>query len=139
MGKHTDIVIEKLIVSLYQDGVKPKVISEQTLKPLRTVYNILVNYKKTKFINNKENRGRKPILNRKEKNLIKRELIKNPQKSTKEISIDLKEYDNINISKSSIWRTIKSIGFKSFIPRKKPFLSSKNIEKRLNYAKDFFL
>ena len=138
MGKHTSIEIQELIIRLYKNGIKPKDIAKQTNKPLTTIYNILSRHNNYRNKIRKENCGRKAKLTTKEKSIIGRELIKTPKKSCMEISNEIKNQYNKKVSKTTIWRAIKEIGFKSFIPRKKPFLSNNQIEKRLNFAKEFF-
>ena len=60
-------------------------------------------------------------LYKKEKMFVIKEVKKTPQKSCREISDDFKIYHNKNISKSTVWRIINRVGFRSLSPEKSRF------------------
>ena len=63
---------------------------------------------------------------------------KNCQKSIKEVKEFIENNLNKNISKSTVHNVIKELGFKSYIPRKKPLLTEINIKIRKKFSINFF-
>ena len=137
MGKHTSLETKRSIVRLRNNGIKAKAISKQVGKSLTTIYNILASCKEDNGEKVAEKRGRKCVYTKKEKMFVIKEVKKTPQKSCREISDDFKICYNKNISKSTVWRTINKVGFRSFIPKKKPFLTENHMKKDWNFLEIF--
>lgn len=138
MAKHLSYELKKEIQQLKKDGFNAKKISNLKQIPISTIYRILNNKITNKNKKDIENRGRPKKLSDKEKRIIIREVKKNPGISLNNISIYTKNYLNKNICRITAHNLLNQSGYKSYIARKAPFLSSKNIEKRFKFSKNFF-
>lgn len=138
MGKHTNKEIKEIIIKLHKKGKKLKDIANIVQKPTSTIHDIITKENKQKYNNKEENRGRNNILNKYEKRIVSRTIKKDCQKSTKEVKEYIQERFNKKVSRSTVYNVIKELGFKSYIPRKKPLLTEYNIKIRKEFSSNFF-
>ena len=54
----------------------------------------------------------------------------------KKVSTDLKKYNNISISASTVRNRLHDIGLYGRVARKKPYISKENRSRRVKWAKD---
>jgi transposase len=138
MKKQYSREIKEIIKELYENGKKPKIIAELLNIDLNKIYCIIHRMKKNYNKENIENRGRKKKLNKREERMLVNDLRKNKNQSIRDMTKEYNSYNNMNISKSTVYNVIKDNNFNSYVARKKPFLSEVNIKKRLNFSKEFF-
>lgn len=128
---------ENLIQLIYynaQLGKKAKELSEMFNVSLRTVYNIINRAEKENRIDYKPQSGRpKKLSERNERRLIKK-IIDNPRTSTRSLAAELNKEAGVAVSYNTIRNTLIAHKYSSRISRKKPLLSSINVEKRLSFA-----
>ena len=123
MGKHLNDEIKKIIVDLHKKGKKLNEISNIVQRPISTIHDIIMKSKVQLCNDNNEKRGRKEKLNQYEKRIISRFIIKDRNKSINETKRYIKESFKTNLIRSKVGKIINQLGFKSFIPRKKPKLT----------------
>lgn len=138
MGKHTNKEIVEIIIKLNKNGKKLKEIAEVVDKPISTIHDIIRKHKENNYKKIEEFRGRKKLINHHEKRLVSRSIKKTPQISINEVKENIRNSFNKIVSRSTVRNLIKELGFKSYIPRKKPLLTEKNIDMRKKFSNDFF-
>lgn len=133
---HTKIPVEikKLILKLKNENKSLSEISKIVGRPRSSVQYVLQNFKKTKSFEVTPGRGRKPKLNEHLKRLIEREIKKDPKISAPTIAINLTERENISVNPQTIRNFLYTKGYRGRVARKKPYISPKNVKKRLDYA-----
>ncbi|OXA40728.1 Transposable element Tcb1 transposase [Folsomia candida] len=136
----TTIQQRALIIQAWEgdeNGSKtPKEISDFFKLNYKTVWRIIDRYRKTKTICNTPGRGRKSIFNTREKRSILKTVKVNPRAS----AVDIANSAEIDLGKKASPKTIRRIlnedGLKNFRAKKKPFISKRNIKKRMDFAKE---
>ncbi|CAG8791104.1 17287_t:CDS:1, partial [Racocetra fulgida] len=80
--------------------------------------------------------GRKPLVNKRYERLIIRKVKSNPSMRRMTKRSLAAEFQSPPIAPSTLVKTLKKNGFKSYIARKKPFLTKKAQRERYNWAKE---
>ena len=130
----TTVEIRELVIKLKKDGKSLSKIGEIIGKSKSTVQTILKNCKKTNTVTNKPRSGRPSKLTERDKRFILREVSNNPMISAVDLAADIPSTSATNVHAECVRRVLRAAGYNSRIPRKKPFISSKNMDKRLKYA-----
>jgi len=116
---------------LLEQGHSVRSISKQ----LKISVGCISNYKKALSIDIPDNKGGRPNqLSLRDKNKIKKQLLAGASQTAKDVQKGIKD-DGINISYSTAKRAIRSMGFTSKKKVKKPLLSKKHQQTRLEWAK----
>lgn len=125
-----------LVIDLKNQGKSFNQIASQTGIPTSTAKSIVQKFKRHQTVQDLAGRGRK----RKTTDRIDRKIVgkvkANRRLSAVEVADDLQRSDNINISPKTVSRRLREAEFRSRIARKKPFLTKKHKNARLQFAKE---
>lgn len=138
-GKKRELTVpeRERIINLWKDGLSQRKIGKLVDKSRATVQSVMRKYKTEGIITNKTRQGRPRKLTEREERQILREVTKNPKLSVAQLHADIKEKCRIDVSASTVRRTIHRGGFKGRIARKKPWINATNRKKRLDFAKKY--
>ncbi len=101
-------VIREKIIQKYEMGIHPKVIAEQLLVPIRSIYKMIALYKKTNSIEAKPlNNGRPSKLTSEQMEQLKQSIAEHPD-YTIQHRIDVLE---LPITESGLSRLLKRLGY----------------------------
>ena len=137
MGKHYTDSIKRIVKKLHQENTPIGKISEITDIPKRSIYWIIKSFKENNESLKKENRRRKPKLNKYEERRFISSINKSSKKSLREFSKDYKLDNGKYICKSTVSNAFKKHNINSYVPRKCPFLSKKNVTARYQFGSNF--
>ena len=93
-------------------------------------------YREYKNLKTSERSGCPAKINNRDKRLLKRLSMQNPHNLCQEISAAFITSDNAKISKQSVCQSLLSLGLRSYVARKKPFLTRRMKQKKLLFAKE---
>ena len=102
-----------------------------------TIVRLKKMYGETDNIQNKSNSGCSRKLNEYDEHNIIRSIMTRECSNAVQIQKSLKVNDNIEVSSSTVRRALKRNGLAARVKCKKPLLSKKHREKRLNFAKRY--
>lgn len=102
-----------------------------------TVQTIIRNFNTIGCFTNKARSGRPPKLNSQNQRNIRREVSKHLHTTAKALSDTVKTTCHINVHPETIRRCLKKAGLKAQIPKKKPFISNVNKQKRELFANKY--
>lgn len=134
-GKELSMDLRTRIVDAHKNGKGYKAISKQFLVPVSTVQSIVKKYREFQMVENREGRGRKQKLSPRDVRKVVREVNLNPRSTFKAILNNLST-SGIEISKSTLQRTMRKEGFRGCRPRKAPLLQDRHIKARLSFANE---
>lgn len=134
--KEHSFEVRQKIVNAHKQGSGYKSISKRFEVPVSTVRNIIKKYGVFKTIQNLTGRGRKKKLSPRTVRKVIREVEKDPKTTCKKVVQQLSDH-GIEISVSTLRRTLKSHGIHGYRPRKTPLLSKKHVKARLEFAREF--
>ena len=100
----------------------------------RTVQEIVKKYAETGYVKDRQGKGRKRRTSSREDRKIIQASLKDRRKSSIEISREIKEEIGLEVSSRTIRRRLLDSGLKSCRAKKKPLLSEKARQKRLQWA-----
>lgn len=101
--------------------------------PLSTIQRIGYQFKTTGSVKRKPGSGRPRKTTSRENNRLKFEVIKDRKKTITKLAEEFKNGNNETVSRKTIARRLKDLGFASMRCARKPFYSKKNIKDRLNF------
>ena len=130
-GRVIDVEIQQQILTLKEEGYKAKEIVLRCGVPLSSVYRIL---QRGKILHERvypKGTGRPTLISSRDKRMIKRKLKKDRISSTKKIIGDL----DLQVSKSTVLRTIHKLHFKKRKFKVKPILKKHHLQARLELAR----
>ncbi|GFY56487.1 transposable element Tc1 transposase [Trichonephila inaurata madagascariensis] len=130
-GKDTSLELRNLIVKL--KGEK-KSYSEIAKKPLSTVQTIYRNYVMRGNVLNKSRCGRPRKLSDRDARAIVRKVKKNPKISAPKLADQIETSSGKKVHPETVRRILRSGGYNDRISSRKPFISSVNQQKRLDFA-----
>lgn len=133
----TSIEERKLIVKLVQQGKTYRETGEMVGRSFSTVRDIINKYKFQGTFKNKAGRGRKQLLNIRNKQYIIQKIKQDPKKPVKLLTAEVSNIINKPLSAETVRRVLRSEGFHGRIARKKPYISKINRMKRLAFAKKY--
>ena len=137
MGKQTSLETRKIIINLKKNGKSLREIGQIVQRNHCTVKKIIDKYTKYKQIKDFERTGRPRRLTDAEVRTVVREIKQNPAESAVKIAQNVSQTSGKSVSASTIRRTLNDHGLHGRIPRKKPFISKTNQNKRLNFARKY--
>ena len=120
---------------LLRANTLPKEIATILNKSIGSIYNIIKRVKTKRGI--KENikgdkKSRENKITKREKRVIKRDIIRSPKKINKRLIVE----NNLGVSIRSLQRVLKEEGASTNIATKKPLVLAKSAKLRLKYAKE---
>lgn len=138
-SNHTKIpiAIKELIIKLHNEGKSYLEIAKNVSRPKSSVQYVIQNYKKTSSLLIAPGRGRRKIIDARLGRMIDRMVKLEPKTSAVEIAKTVKEYENVTLSAQTVRNFLHCNQYKACVPRKKPFISKKNVKQRLDYAKKY--
>ncbi len=136
-GKNTSFEVRQLVIFNASKGKSGNEISKLFNIPRSTVYDILRRFERENRIESLKQNGAPEKLTEIEKRFIRKEIEKNPKVSGPKLATALLERTGKTITAQTVRNTIKSMGYNSRTARLKPLLSTANIEKRFNFAKEY--
>jgi transposase len=122
------------IVGRHRQGQKPYHISKELQLSRRFVDRTINHWKRFQTIADQKRSGRKPIVTKKIKGLIESAITGTRKSGVRTISATLKTR-GLHVSKSTVARTLKSIGKKFVIGNLKPLLTAEARLRRLVWVK----
>jgi transposase len=102
-----------------------------------TIVRLKNKYKETGKVQNKPGAGRSRKLNERDERNIVRRIMTNECSNAIQLQKSLKIVDNVEVSANTVRRALHRNGLAARVKRKKPLLSKKHKEKRLNFAKKY--
>ncbi|GES91652.1 IS630 family transposase [Rhizophagus clarus] len=102
-----------------------------------TIIRLKKKYEETGKVQNKPCPGRPRKLNERDECNIVRSIMTRECSNAVQIQKSLKVNDDIEVSASTVRRALKRNGLAARVKRKKPLLSKKYCEKRLNFVKRY--
>jgi transposase len=122
-----------LIRKYFLEGRKPTAISKYLNISKSTVYRIISQLKIQKRINKQEKRGRPKKLQKKHKKFLRNLISSDDTLSLQKLQNRLKEHYDLQVSKKSLSKSLKNMGF-SYIKNKKAYLTADQKIRRVQWA-----
>ncbi|GFY35229.1 HTH_Tnp_Tc3_2 domain-containing protein [Trichonephila clavipes] len=133
--RETSIDVRKFILRLFKKGKSYREIAKIVGRSHSCVQKIIGRFKSDGLIENKSGRGRKSILS----DVVKRKVLKDikidPKLSAVKRAAETSRIMGRSVSAETVRNVIRHAGYSSRVARKKPFISSQNQKKRLEFAK----
>lgn len=124
------------IIAYFEDGKSQRQIAKIVRTSRSTIQNIINTYKKSNDIKRLSGSGSKRKTSKRDDKIIVKISKNDPFMSSKQISVAAKSDYNIDISRQTVDRRLDEAGLKSYIAKKKPFISDNNTAKRLQWCID---
>lgn len=137
MGKHLNNTQRNLVIDLVNQGKTYREIQLNTGIAFTTISSIVKKYNTYGTVTDLQGRGRKRKTTAKMDRRILMEVKKNRFQSAVKIAETLKKDEGIDVHAETIRNRIKENGFGSRSVRKKPFLTKRHMERRLQFAKKY--
>lgn len=136
MGKNKELSLDlrQRIIDAYLKGLGYKAISKKFEVPRSTVKGTVARFKETGGISSKPRSGRIAKVTPKLKRRFIRQVNINPRTTRKEIQAEL-EASGIRVTKQTVSNILHEGGLKGCRPRKTPFLKTRHVKARLEFAK----
>lgn len=127
----------KLIIKLHKQGNSYAKIAELVGSKKTTVHDTVKKFKATGVVKNMPRSGRPKKISSRNGNRIKRYVQQDRFMSAKKVTNILENSVGLHVHPRTVNRFLQKEGFKSFVPRKVPHISPKNVKLRLAYAKKY--
>lgn len=131
------IEIRMLIVKLKEEGKSYAEIAKLIDRPRATIQTVINNYRKNKSFESAPGRGRKKAFTMQVERKIERMVKKDPKTSAPKITALLKKDLNVTVNPQTVRNLLHRQSYAGRISRKKPFLTKRNVVKRLAYVNEF--
>ncbi len=125
------------IVTLRDEGFSVKEIAERTGADRRTVQRVCKRVKETGTFKEKHRSGRPALLDARKRRIIARILQRIDTKNAEAVRKEAKTHHNIEVSRDTISRALKTMGYIARVKFKKPRLTVKQKKARLNWARKY--
>ncbi|GFY50539.1 transposable element Tc1 transposase [Trichonephila inaurata madagascariensis] len=133
-GKETSLELQNLIVKLKDEKKSYSEIAKIVKKPRSTVQTICRNYVMRGNVLNKSRCGRPHKLSDRDARAIVRKVKKNPKISAPKLADQIATASGKKVHPETVRRILRSGGYNGRVSSKKPFISSVNQQKRLDFA-----
>lgn len=133
--KETTVEMREVIVKLRKEGKSYAEIGKLTGKPRSTIQTIIRNAENRNATDSLPRSGRPRKLSERDRRMVLHEINKNPKTSAVELNNMVYRTTGTIVNPETIRIMLREEGFKSRSPRKKPFISAVNREKRLTFAR----
>ena len=134
-AKNVSEEVKSKIWDMYCIGVKQKCMAEYYNMPQSTVCNIIRRKKDSNNENPPPKRGPPPILDARGLRSLTSCVRKNKFKSLQQITNEFNVNRVVKVSKTTVRRAIRKCELRNYVAVTKPFLSPKNIKKRMQWAR----
>lgn len=131
------IVRDSNVIRYRDENLTVLQISKKLDIPRTTVYNILKKYDKYGTVMRLKGSGRKKSLDNRDIAIILSEIDKNPFISSETIKNEIEKGTEKDVTSRTVRNYIRKTSFRSRIPRKVPYLSKKNINRRIELANEW--
>lgn len=138
-GKQSSVEIRQLIVKLNFEGKTVREIAELVGRSKSTVHDIIKRFRDEFRLTNKSREGQGKILTEREERSLLKEIKQDPFKTAKELKISLKSSSGKDVCLNTVRNTLHKYNYHGRVARKKPFISQKNKNMRVKYAKEYLL
>ena len=135
-GKETTMDERKIVLLLHNEGKTYSDIAHVVGRSRKTIFSIIQNFKQNKTLVNRARKGRPIKLNSREKRHIITAVTKDPRITASEITAHLREDLGKDIHVRTISRALNTAGYHSRVPRRKPYASTINQKKCLQFAEE---
>ncbi|GFY54979.1 transposable element Tcb1 transposase [Trichonephila inaurata madagascariensis] len=133
-GKETSLELQNLIVKLKDENKSYSEIAKIVKKPRSTVQTIYRNYVMRGNMLNKSRCGHPHKLSDRDARAIVRKVKKNPKISAPKLADQIATASGKKVHPETVLRILRSGSYNCRVSRKKPFISSVNQRKRLDFA-----
>lgn len=133
-GKETSLELRNLVVKLKCEKKSYAEIAKIVKKSRSTVQTIYRNFVKRGNVLSKSRCGRPRKLDDREARAILRKVKKNPKISAPKLADEIATASGKKVHPENVRRILRSSGYNGRVPRRKPFISSVNQQKRLAFA-----
>jgi len=136
MARHTQIQIREKVIKFSDDGKSSREIASLLSIGKSTVNDIIAKYRARYGLKDRPRSGRPRKTSKRVDLVIKRKSIANVKKTAAEIARELQDENLADVSRSTVTRRLHDVGLFGRIGIKKPLISRKNKQARLQFAKD---
>lgn len=133
--KETSVEMRELIMRLRRENKSYTEIAEITRKPRATVQSIIKYCSERDSTETAPRSGRPRKLSKRDNRQILREVNENPRITAVELAKMVHDTSGTVVNPQTVRNTLHEMNFYNRIPRKKPFISKINMEKRLTFSK----
>ena len=137
--QNLDYSVRQAIVKLHKEKYTIREISEKVKRSKSVVGRFVKSYNDTGKIVSAFKTGRPRKTLAREDRIMQRMSLKDRFKSCTEIKRVMNSTSGVNVSRQTISRRLQEIGLFNRNPRKKPLFSSKNMNKRLDFAEKYVI
>lgn len=137
MRKRTPIQQRELVLHHFKNGISRRKIAEFVNLPESTVKNIITRFVLENRVVNKGRTAPNKIFNETDERYIVRQMKENPKLSAPKLASQMEQQLGKSASAETIRRILRDHDLHGRIARKKPFISKKNKESRLRFAKEY--
>ena len=136
-GKQTNLEEREIILNLYDRKTSYAEIAKIVRRNPSTVWFVIHRFKKTHSLVNKPRKGAPPKLSSRDRRQLVEMVKQNPRTTASEIRGHLEETLGKVVHEETVCRVLHSAGYRSRVPRRKPYISKINKKKRLEFAKEY--
>jgi transposase len=127
--------MRKKIIAYHEKKIGLTKIHEKTNVAISTIKKIIEKWKKSGVIVNLPRSGRKKCTTTRQDRLIIQHMERNPRLSVPKLEAELKTNYQLEVSKTTIRKRLNKAGYHGRRPSKKPWLSTRNVRRRLEWAR----
>ena len=127
--------VREEIVSLHKQGKGYKTIANALNVPKSTVLSIVHKFRSKGTVATLPGRGRKKKISAASTRFLRRQVVKNPRLTAKDLQQDLAAAGT-SVSTATVRRTLNAEGLHARTPRRTPLLTQKHKNSRLHYAQN---
>lgn len=127
----------KIIIKLHNECKTLREISEIVNRSRITIFKIIERYGIRKTLQNAKRTGRNSVLNDRDLRFIKKRIKLNPFDTATSICQELNLCFGKTVGVHTVRKSIRSMGYRNRVPRKKFFISEINRQKRIQFAKEY--
>ncbi|GBM34005.1 hypothetical protein AVEN_64776-1 [Araneus ventricosus] len=131
--RETSIDVRKFVLRLFKKGKSYREIAQTVGRSRTCVQKIIGKLKSDGLIENKSGRRRKCILSDVAERKILKDIKINPKESVVKVAAETSQIIGRSVNVETVRNVIRQAGCKSRVARKKPFISSQNQKKHLEF------
>lgn len=135
--KHWTVSQRQLIIDLWNQGKRYKEVQQMAGMAKSTIQNILKKYRTHGTVTDLPGRGSERKTSSRIDNHVEVLVNKNPFLSAPVIAKEIQDVYNVQVTPQTIRNRIREKGFRGRAPVKKPFLTKKHMERRLEFTKKY--
>lgn len=132
--KETSVDVREIVLRLYQKGKSYAEIGKIVQRSRYTIASIVHRMERDGRVANGRRTGRPPILTQREQRILLKNTRLHPRKSAAAVAGELALAAGKSVHPENVRRVLRKNGYHGRKPRRKPFISLINQEKRLTFA-----